>query len=81
MLHIIANTCLHPALLKNDLVTFCAPHRVVIYAASLQERLGLKMKDAELSVVWLTRDKFGMTFFDQLGLINLRYLLELSKSF
>ena len=34
-------------------------------------------QDADLSEVWLTRDQFGMTFLDQLGLIDMS--LELSK--
>jgi hypothetical protein len=33
---------------------FCAPHRVVICVASLQELLGTK--DADFSAVWLTGD-------------------------
>ena len=50
-------------------MTFCAPRRVVICVASLQDRLGLTTKDADFSAVWLTRDQFGMTFLDQLGLM------------
>ena len=49
-------------------MAFGAPHRVVICVASLQKRLGLTTKDADISAVWLTRDEFGMTFLDQLGL-------------
>ena len=45
-------------------MAFCAPHRVVICVASLQERLGLTTMDADFSAVWLTRDQFGMTFLD-----------------
>ena len=36
-------------------------------------------QDADLSEVWLKRDQFGMTFLDQLGLIDMSDLLELSK--
>ena len=43
------------------------------------ERLGLTTKDADFSAVWLTRDQFGMTFLDQLGLMDMGDLLELSK--
>ena len=60
-------------------MTFCAPRRVVICVASLQERLGLTTKDTYFSAVWLTRDQFGMTFLDQLGLMDMSDLLELSK--
>ena len=42
----------------------------------LQERLGVTTKDG---VVWLTRDQFGMTFLDQVGLMGMSDLLELSK--
>ena len=49
--------------------------------ASLQERLGLTTKDEDFSAVWLTRDQFGMTFLDQLGLMDVSHLLELSKGF
>ena len=49
---------------------FCAPHRVVICVASLQERLGLTTKNADFSAVWLTRGQFGMDFLDQLGLMD-----------
>jgi hypothetical protein len=63
--------------LKNDRI--CALHRVVICVASLQEWLGLTTKDADFSAVWLTRDQFGMTFLDQLGLMDMSDLLELSK--
>ena len=59
--------------------TFCAPLRVTICVASLQERLGLTTKDADFSAVWLTRDHFEMTFLDQLGLMDLGDILELSK--
>ena len=45
----------------------------------LQERLGLTTKDADFSALWLTRDQFGMTFLDQLGLMDMSDLLELSK--
>ena len=38
-------------------IAFCAPHRVVICVASLQERLGLTTKDAAFSAVLLTRDQ------------------------
>ena len=47
--------------------------------ASLQERLGLTTKDADFGAVWLTRDQFGMTFLDQLGLMDMVDILELSK--
>ena len=60
-------------------MAFCAPRRVTICVASLQERLGLTTKDADFSAVWLTRDQFGMTFLDQLGLMDMGDLLELSK--
>ena len=60
-------------------ISFCAPHRVVICVASLQEQLGLTAKDADFSAVWLTRDQFGMTFLDQLGLMDMGDLLALSK--
>ena len=33
----------------------------------------------DFSVVWLTRDQFDMSFIDQLGLMDLSDLLELSK--
>ena len=59
-------------------MTFCAPRRVVICVASLQEQLGLTTKDADFSAVWLTRDEFGMTFLDQVGLMDVSDLLELS---
>ena len=36
-------------------------------------------QDSDLSEVWLTRDQFGMTFLDQLGLMDMSDLLELSK--
>ena len=36
-------------------------------------------QDSDLSEVWLTRDQFGMTFLDQLGLMDMSVLLELSK--
>ena len=52
-------------------MTFCAPRRVVICVASLQEQLGLTTKDADFSAVWLTRDQFGMTFLDQLDLMDI----------
>ena len=52
-------------------MAFCAPRRVTICVASLQERLGLTTKDADFSAAWLTRDQFGMTFLDQLGLIDI----------
>ena len=58
-------------------ISFCAPRRVVICVASLQEQLGLTTKDAHFSAV--TRDQFGMTFLDQLGLMDMGYLLALSK--
>ena len=60
-------------------MAFCAPRRVTICVASLQERLGLTTKDADFSAVWLTRDQFGMTFLDQLGLMDTIDFLELSK--
>ena len=60
-------------------ISFCAPRRVVICVASLQERLGLTTKDADFSAAWLTRDQFGMTFLDQLGLMDMGDLLALSK--
>ena len=47
--------------------------------ASLQELIGLTTKDAEFSAVWLTRDQIGMSFLDQLGLMDVSDLLELSK--
>ena len=59
-------------------MAFCAP-RVTICVASLQERLGLTTNDADFSAVWLTRDQFGMTFLDQLGLMDMGDLFELSK--
>ena len=34
-------------------MAFCAPRRVTICVASLQERLGLATKDADFSAVWL----------------------------
>ena len=52
---------------------------ILTLLASLQERLGLTAKDADFSTVWLTRDQFGMTFLDQLGLMDMGDLLELSK--
>ena len=33
----------------------------------------------DFSAVWLTRDQFDLTFLDQLGLMDLSDLLELSK--
>ena len=57
-------------------IAFCAPCRVTICVASLQERLGLTTKDADFSAVWLTRDQFGMTFLDQLGLMDMSDLLD-----
>ena len=51
----------------EEVMAFCAPRRVTICVASLQERLGLTTKDADFSAVWLTRDQLGMTFLDQLG--------------
>ena len=60
-------------------MAFCEPHRVVFCAASLRERIGLTTKDADFSAVWLTRDQFGMTFLDQVGLMDMSDLLELSK--
>ena len=36
-------------------MAFCAPRRVNICVASLQELLGLTTKDADFSAVWLTR--------------------------
>ena len=63
----------------DEEMAFCAPRRVTICVASLQERLGLTTKDADFSAVWLTRDQFGMTFLDQLGLMDMGDLLELSK--
>ena len=60
-------------------ITSSSPHRVVICVASLQERLGLTTKDADFSSVWLTRDQFGMSFLDQLRLMDMSDLLELSK--
>ena len=45
----------------------------------VEETLGLTTKDADFSAVWLTRDQFGMTFLDQLGLMDMGDLLELSK--
>ena len=58
-------------------MAFCTPRRVTICVASLQEQLGLTTKDADFSAVWLTRDQFGMTFLDQLGLMDMGDLLEL----
>ena len=53
---------------------------MTICATSLQERLELTTKDADFSAVWLTREQFGMTFLDQLGLMmDMGDLLELSK--
>ena len=52
---------------------------VVICVASLQEQLGLTKNDADFSAVWLTRDQFGMTFLDELGLMDVIDLLALSK--
>ncbi len=60
-------------------MAFFAPHRVVICVASLQERLGLTTKDADFSTVWLNRDQLGLTFYGQLGLMDISDLLELSK--
>ena len=60
-------------------MAFCAPRRVGICVASMQERLGLTTKDEDFSEVWLTRDQFGSTFLDQLGLTDINDLLELSK--
>ena len=60
-------------------MAFCAPRRVTICVASLQERFGLTTKDADFSAVWFTRDQFGMTFLDQLGLMDMVDILELSK--
>ena len=40
---------------------------------------GFTTKDADFSAVWLTRDQFGLTFLDQLGLMDMSDLLELSK--
>ena len=60
-------------------MAFCAPCRVAICVVSLQERLGLTTKHEDFSEVWLTRDQFGMTFLDQLGLVDMNDLLELSK--
>jgi len=57
----------------------CAPDRLVICVVSLQKGLGLTAKDADFSAVWLTRDQFGMTFLDQVGLMDMSDLLELSK--
>ena len=59
-------------------MAFCAPRRVAICVASLQEMLGLTTKDEDFSEVWLTRDQFGSTFIDQLGLTDKNGLLELS---
>ena len=47
--------------------------------ASLQEWLDLTTKDADFSAVWLTRDQLGMSFLDQVGLIDMSDLLGLSK--
>ena len=62
---------------------FCAPHRVVICVPSrmngMEERLGLTTKDADFSAVWLTRDQFGITYRDQLSLIDVSDLLKVSK--
>ena len=60
-------------------MAFCAPRRVTICVASLQGLLGLTTKDADFSAMWLTRDQFGLTFLDQLGLMDTGDLLELSK--
>ncbi len=63
------------------------PHRLALLSRTwllahliefLQERLGLT-KDADFSAVLLTRDQFGMTFLDQLGVMDICDLLELSK--
>ena len=47
--------------------------------ASLRNWLGLTTKDADFSAVWLTRHEFGMTLLDQMGLVDMSDLLELSK--
>ena len=52
---------------------------MAIGAASLQEWLGLSIKDAAFSAVWLSLVEFGMGFLHQLGLMDLIDLLELSK--
>jgi len=62
-----------------DDMTRCVPFGVAIGAASLQEWLGLSIKDAAFSAVWLSRVEFGMGFLHQLGLMDLIDLLELSK--
>ncbi len=62
-----------------DDMTRCVPYGVAIGAASLQEWLGLSIKDTAFSVVWLSRVEFGMRFLHQLGLMDLIDLLELSK--
>ena len=49
-------------------MTFCAPLRVLICVASLQERLGLTTKNADFRAVWLTRDQFGNDFPGPVGL-------------
>ena len=67
------------ALLSRTWLLVRAPHRVVICVASLQERLGLTTKDEDFSAVWLTRDQFGMALLDQLGLMGLSDLWELTK--
>jgi hypothetical protein len=63
-----------------DELAIHVPHGVAIDVSSLKERLCLKTKDADFSAVWLTRDELGMAFLDQLGLMDMIDLLELSKS-
>ena len=63
-----------------DDMTRCVPYGLAIGAASLQEWLGLSIKDAAFSAVcWLSRVEFGMGFLHHLGLMDLIDLLELSK--
>jgi hypothetical protein len=47
--------------------------------SSLKERLGLTTKDTDFSEVWRTINELCMTFLDQLGLMDVSDLLELSK--
>ncbi len=60
-------------------MTFCAPCRVNICVASLQEQLGIETKDAVFR--WLTREQFGMTFLDQLGFMDMKGLGDRCKYF
>ena len=57
-------------------MTRCVPSGVAIGAASLKECLGLSIKKASFSAVWLSRVEFGMGFLHQLRLMDLIDLLE-----